>query len=624
MATYLDTIPNIPAAFFEIATKCPDRPVYSQAIATPSGERVWRESTYRAVCERVVKLGAFLQESGVQPGDKVAIISNTRPEWLEADLAILSIGGVVVSVYQSLTAHDIGYILFDSGATVVIAENQEQVHKVLALLAEPCPIPAHEDRPASEVRTSVRLIVAMEAVAPNPIIVGWEGILARGAEASEPPSAVFTIERNALATIVYTSGTTGPPKGVMQTHGNHLSNIRQVFQAELFKEDYALFLFLPLAHSFAKLIGYIGFLTPATLRFPAVVDRSSSRADPGSISRDIREGGADVLAVVPRLLEKMEEGVMNRTLAGAMGRLLGQAIAAAQAVYRLTHERRAVPLLTRLVYVVTTPLRRKVRRALFGEQFRYAISGGAKLPMETAEFFAALGAEVLEGYGLTETCVATNVNRLGRAKIGTVGPVVAKDVEVRIGPDGEISYRGPNVTQGYYNRPTATRAAWDNEGWFHTGDLGSLDHDGFLSIVGRKKELIVTAGGKKIPPEGIEQKLKASRFISQAVLMGEGKPYCVALVTLNPPEVRAHFAALGVMLGDDLHTDKRVNDLVWTDVSAVNATLASFESVKRILIVPEEMTVENGLLTPTFKVKRRAVSNRYYAELEALYSADRV
>jgi long-chain acyl-CoA synthetase len=622
MATYLDTLPNIPATFFELAAKFPERPVYTQATVLRSGEREWRASTYRAVRERIVKFAAFLRERGVRPGDKVAIISNTRPEWLEADLAILSVGGVVVSVYQSLTAPDIGYILFDSGATVVIAENQEQVDKVLVLLAEPCAIPAHEDRPASEVRTLVRLIVAMESVAPNPIVVEWEGILARSVASSELPPAVTTIDRHALATLVYTSGTTGPPKGVMQTHGNHLSNIRQVFQAGLFQEEYALFLFLPLAHSFAKLIGYIGFLTPATLRFPAVIDRKSSRADPASISRDIREGGADVIAVVPRLLEKMEEGVMNRTLGGLMGVVLGRAIGAAKGVYRATKDRCAVSFATRLVYVSTTPLRRKIRAALFGERFRYAISGGAKLPVETAEFFAALGAEVLEGYGLTETCVATNVNRSGQAKIGTVGPVVAKDVEVRIESDGEICFRGPNVTQGYYNRPTATRSAWDTEGWFHTGDLGSLDHDGFLSIVGRKKELIVTAGGKKIPPEGIEQKLKASRFISQAVLMGEGKPYCVALVTLNPPEVRAHFAALGVTLGSELHSDKRVNDLVWTDVAAVNATLASFESVKRIFVVPEEMTVENGLLTPTFKVKRRAVANRFHAEFESLYSAD--
>lgn len=620
MAIHLDSTSNLPAAFFAIAAQEPERAVYAQAFTLPSGEREWRSASYRAVRERILKLGAFLRSRGVMPGDRVAIVSNTRPEWLEADLAILSIGGVVVSVYQSLTAHDIGYILFDSGATVVFAENQEQVDKIVKLLAEPCAIPAHEDRPASEVRTTVRLVIAFEAVAPNPLVVGWEGVIAETPTPAGPPQAMDTIARGVLATLVYTSGTTGPPKGVMQTHGNHLSNIRQVHQAEMFRDDFTLFLFLPLAHSFAKLIGYIGFLTPATLRFPAIIDRTSSRADPTSISRDIREAQADVLPVVPRLLEKIEEGVMNRTLAGGIGRVLGRAIAAAKVVFRAKQERRVAPLATRLVYRVTAPLRRKVRRTLFGDRFRYAISGGAKLPVETAEFFAALGVEVLEGYGLTETCVATNVNRTGRAKIGSVGPVVAKDLEVRIEPDGEISFRGPNVTSGYYKRPTATKAAWDDEGWFHTGDLGSIDHDGFLSIVGRKKEIIVTAGGKKIPPEGIEQKLKASRYISQAVLMGEGKPYCVALVTLNPPEVRAHFASLGVAFGGELHADERVRALVWRDVSGVNATLASFESVKKIHILPEEMTIENGLLTPTFKVKRKAVANRYLAEYEALYS----
>jgi len=622
MALYLDTYKNIPTAFFNIADQHPDRTVYSQAVVSGSGPRVWSETPYSMVRERVLKLAAFLQANGVGRGDKVAIISNTRPEWLEADMAILSAGGVVVSVYQSLLAHDIGYILFDSGAEVVVAENQEQVDKILKLLSEPCAIPATEDRPAQEVRLKIRLIIAMEPVAPNPIVKGWEGILGGEGKLSARPEVIETIAREDLATLVYTSGTTGPPKGVMQTHGNHLSNIRQVFQGELFQDHYSLFLFLPLAHSFAKLIGYIGFLTPATLKFPAVIDRSSSRADPASISKDIREGSADVVAVVPRLLEKMEEGVMNKTLHGVMGRFLGRVITRSLEVHRATRARKPVSLWAQMFVEATDFLRAKVRNALFGTNFRYAISGGAKLPVETAEFFAALGMEILEGYGLTETCVATNVNRSGRAKIGTVGPVLAKDIELKIETDGEICYRGPNITQGYYNRPTATKASWDSEGWFHTGDLGEIDHEGFLSIVGRKKELIVTAGGKKIPPEGIEQKLKASRYVSQAMLMGEGKPYCVALVVVNPPEVRAHFGALGAALGTELHTDKRVHDLVWSDVTKINESLASFESIKKIFLVPEEMTVENGLLTPTFKVKRKSVSNRYQAEYEALYTGE--
>lgn len=622
MALYLDNYKNIPTAFFNRAEATPERVVYSQAELSAVGPRVWRETRYETVRERVLKLTTFFQSNGVSRGDKVAIIANTRPEWLEADIAILSAGGVVVSVYQSLLAHDIGYILFDSGAEVVVAENQEQVDKILKLLAEPCTIPATEDRPAQEVRLKIRLILAMEPVASNPVVVGWNGVMAKETALKERPEVVASIERNDLATLVYTSGTTGPPKGVMQTHGNHLSNIRQVFQGELYREDDYLFLFLPLAHSFAKLIGYIGFLTPAKLKFAAVTDRTSSRADPTSISRDIREGSADVVAVVPRLLEKMEEGVMNKTLNGLMGRLLGRVIQRSLEVYRARQARKPVSLGAQIFVEATDFLRTKVRHALFGPNFRYAISGGAKLPVETAEFFGALGMEILEGYGLTETCVATNVNRSGRAKIGSVGPVLAKDIEIKIETDGEICYRGPNITQGYYNRPTATKASWDSQGWFHTGDLGSLDHEGFLSIVGRKKELIVTAGGKKIPPEGIEQKLKASRYISQAVLMGEGKPYCVALVVLNLPEVRAHFQLLGAPLGGELHTDTRVHALVWSDIVKINDSLASFESIKKIFIIPEEMTVENGLLTPTFKVKRKSVANRYLAEYEALYTGD--
>ena len=621
MAHYLDSYRSIPEAFTRIAANLSDRNVYAQGVCTPGSDaREWRSTTYRTMQERVRRIAAVLHARGVRAGDRVAIMSNSRPEWLEADLAILTLGGVTVSIYQSLPAHDVGYILFDSGAEFVFAENQEQVDKLLKLLAEPCEIPATEDRAATNVRIVIRGIFTFEGVSPNPLVTLLDEIEGGSVSAPVVPDVPESITRDSLASLVYTSGTTGPPKGVMQTHGNHLANVRQAFEAELFRNESVLMIFLPLAHSFARLIGWIGVLTPAVLRFPTVVDRMTSRADPASLARDIRESGATMVPVVPRLLEKMAEGIQERTLGkGFQPWVLGQMVSAAREVFQAGLERRGAPLRARTIHALTGGLRRKVRTALFGPAFECAISGGAKLALDTGEFFAALGIEVLEGYGLTETCVATNVNRRGRNRLGTVGPLLAKDIELRFGPDGEIIFRGPNVTRGYYQRPTATRAAWDEAGWFHTGDLGELDFEGNLRIVGRKKELIVTAGGKKVVPDNIEQKLKASPYISQAVLLGEGKPYCVAIVTINRESVGAWARGLGITLDAELHRDQRVLDLIRQEVERVNGSLASFETVKNVSIAPEEFTVDNGILTPTFKIKRREISLRFQAEIESMY-----
>jgi long-chain acyl-CoA synthetase len=545
---------------------------------------------------------------------------------MESDLAVLAIGGVVVSVYPSITAQEVGYLLYDSGATVAIIENEEQLAKLRWLAENPCPIPGSEDRAGTTATVTVRLVLSFEQVDSGPAVAGFAEIvllsqvLAGGAE--DPFDLVKDLRRDNLATLVYTSGTTGPPKGVMQTHGNHLSNVRQADQCGLYVADSTIMLFLPLAHSFAKLMGYIGFLTSVKLLFAGVTNPKSSKPDPASWGRDIREGSAHIVPTVPRLLEKMQAGIQEKIAAGGlMAGLLGFAISSASEVAVARREGRSPSLLAQIGKALTGALRRKIRRALFGPTFRYAVSGGAKLPIDVAKFFDALEIEVLEGYGLTETCVATNVNRTKQGRIGTVGPVLAPDIEVRIAGDGEILFKGPNVATGYYNRPTATKQAWDDEGWFHTGDLGSISADGFLSITGRKKELIVTAGGKKIPPEVIEQKIKGSLFISQIVMLGEGKPYCVALVTINEEAVRQWGTREGMAFRGPLHEDASVKELIENEVNKVNKTLASFETIKRIALIGDEFTIDNGLLTPTFKVKRREVERRYASAIEGLYGA---
>lgn len=615
---------NLPDAFFKRASDDPDCIVYSQADIDPNdpnGGRPWRRVSYQEALDRVCCLTSFLRSVGLKRGDRAAIISATRPEWMEADLAVLALGGVVVSVYQTLPANDVAYILFDSGSKIVFVENQEQAEKVHRLQETDIDIPATEDRPAQTVRLTFDQIISFEEVSDLPNVNALSEILSGGD--SGMPTEYQALSRDDVASLVYTSGTTGPPKGVVQTHGNHLANVRQAFDAEICFDDSTLMLFLPLAHSFAKLMGYIGFLTGAEVRFPGVANRRSSKPDPDSITRDIREANAEIVPIVPRLLEKMRAGIQKKSRSVSLGGLvLKGTVWAAERKLNARLEGGEVSSLAGIVYGATDGIRSKIRKTLFGDQFRCGISGGAKLSTEVAYFFEALGVEILEGYGLTETCVATNVNRYGNKKIGTVGPVLSSDIEMRVDQDGEVLFRGPNVAKGYYQRPTATRLAWGEDGWFHTGDLGSIDEDGFLKIEGRKKEIIVTSNGKNIPPERVEQRLQESAYVAQAVVVGDGRPFCVALVTLDQEALAEWAKEEGVSLAGNLNKNDKVRALIDQEFERINSELPRHEHVRGVTIASEEFSVDNGLMTPTFKVKRSAVLKKYEAQLLELYSSD--
>ncbi len=603
----LDSRKNIAEAFFAIAEELPNNTVYEQSLLKPgnrSDARVWERKTYSEVKDRILTIANYLKSIGVVKGSRVAIMSGSRPEWMEADIAIQSLGAITVSIYQSVTTNDVGYILYDSEAQYVVAENQEQLDKITTLLSGPIEIPAAENRAATRAQIGLRQILTMEWCDPHPLAI-WVGDLSKPADLSVP-TEVEAISREDLAALVYTSGTTGPPKGVMQTHGNHLANVRQAFQSGLFTLNFSIMLFLPLAHAFGKLMGYIGFLTPTVIKFPAVIDPRSSKASPESISRDIREANAHIVPIVPRLLEKMEGGIKARAmLGGIMGSLVSKAIAAPKKT---------------MAYMLTGFIRRKIRRKLFGKKFKCAVSGGAKLGVDTAKFFDHLGITVLQGYGLTETVVATNVNRIATNRIGSVGPILGPDIEMKTTPDGEICFRGPNVAIGYLNRPEATAAAWDADGWFHTGDLGSISEDGFLSITGRKKELIVTSNGKKIAPEMIEQRIKATcPLISQFLMYGEGRSFNVALVTINFEAAKPWAQAQGIEIIKASATP-RLQAALERHLDEMNKELSNFEAIHRVLILDEEFTVENGLLTPTFKAKRNAVYKQYAQEIDKLYA----
>lgn len=590
---------SLPGLFFGLAEKSPVQIAYSQFVNINTSRDVVQKDN-QTVVKEVKRLAQHLATCGVKRGDRVAICSGTRPEWMIADLAILSIGAVSVSIYQTLNREEMAFILLDSGASFIFLENQEQFDKTLSILESSHTYPALEGKPAEERRVELGGIVTFEEVSLHPLVEHLKGVL-------EKPTHDFTLpelDREDLASIVYTSGTTGFPKGVAQTHGNHLSNLFQATRTELFALDGDIFLFLPLAHAFARLIGYIGFLSSAVLRFAAVSDTRYSTVSIPGVMKDLREAGTNVVPCVPRILEKIKAGIEEKAASrGIAAYLLRLTISNALQYYHSKGE------LGRMLHGILRPIRQKIKREVFGDRFEHVVSGGAKLPVNVGDFFLALECIVYQGYGLTETCVATNVNLRDRHKPGSVGPTFY-GLECKIAEDGEILFRGPNVAKGYWNRPQATAEAWDPSGFFHTGDLGRLDEDGFLWITGRKKEIIVSSTGKKVVPGPIEESLTTSGKIIQAVVIGDERSYCTALLVPNITVIeKAH----------GKQSEESLRKLLEAEVANANRSLSKHEEIKKFAIIKEEFTVDNGLLTPTLKIRRNQVAERYQQEIAALY-----
>lgn len=614
---------NIADAFWKRVAREPDTVIYRYALASSaSSARIWKEETYREAGVKIARLAHYLKAKGVGAGTTVAILSNTRTEWMLADMAAQTLGAIVVSVYQSLTAAEAGFILYDSKSSFIFIENEEQARKIDWLKTNPCPIPEREDIPASNERLNFSTIVAFENISTLSGIDVVREIVENSALPSSPPATPAEIDRSSIASYVYTSGTTGPPKGVIQTHGNHLTNVEQAAISGVFAGDGSLFLYLPLAHSFARLIYYIGYLTSSSLVLPAIIDHHSSKLDLASIARDIREGSATVVPSVPRLFEKMASAIKTRAAGrGLSSKILRICLKNAEKHRAIQSAGKQLGIIDSIIFTALDGIRKKVSAQLFGPNFKHGVSGGARLDPEVNKFFDALGITICEGYGLTETCVATHVNLPERRRIGSVGPAF-KWVETFISPeDNEIWLRGPNVTQGYLNRPKATAEAWTDDGWFKTGDVGRLDDEGFLYITDRKKELVITAGGKKIPPTELEGVFKRYPFVSHAFLYGDGKPFCVMLFTTNDLELRAQLQAEGttVRQEDTLSMHPAVLKRFEKAVSEVNESLASYETIKRFIILDDDFSIENGLLTPTLKMKRKLIVQRYSQVIDSLY-----
>jgi long-chain acyl-CoA synthetase len=557
----------------------------------------WRAMTFAEADAAADEIAAGLAAQGVVPGDRVCLISQTRVEWVLCDLGVLIAGGATVPIYASNTGEQTEFIVRDAGAKLVIVEDPVQREKVLGLRAQ-LPAVTSVVQIAGDVAGPAGYLQSLDALraAGKAWAGAHPGELARRAAAVDPA---------AMSTIIYTSGTTGVPKGVILTHDNLVAGVCSAIRAMGVVPSDEQYLFLPLAHVLGRELEWAGIESG----FPTAFSRGTAL-----IKEDLAVIRPTFMAGVPRIFEKFYAGV-SAALAQGSGlkrKLASWALAAGTA--HATALRRGEPAPS--VWLADKLVLSKLRARLGLDRCRFLVSGGAPLAPEIAEFFHATGILILEGYGLTETMAAAHLNVFGKFRFGTVGPALDV-VETKIADDGEILMRGPSVFREYYNNPAATAEAVEPDGWFHSGDIGVIE-DGFLRITDRKKDLIVTAGGKKSAPQPIENAIKAtSRLVSQVLVYGDKRPYCVALVTLSD-EAAKRFGD-GVTDGAALARSADVRAAVQKDIDVVNAKLASFEAIKRFAILPQDLTEASGDLTPKLSVKRKVVTEKYRSVIEDLY-----
>jgi long-chain acyl-CoA synthetase len=525
---------------------------------------------------------------------------------VQADFAIFSAGCITVPVYPTYPPELIAYVVNDSGARSIIVEDPAQLAKVLE---------ARDKMPGLE---HIIVMTGYEATQPPKMVMTWEMLRRLGRDSAERHTATLADRLKAttpddLASIVYTSGTTGPPKGVMQTHGNHIAAQKNSESAAPVETGWVHLLFLPLAHSFARLEAFLGVHRGLCTAFAENLDK---------VGENLKETRPHFICSVPRVFEKVYAKILAGVEAGSplKKKIFYWAIGVGREVSR--HQQRGQPIPTGLALkrAIAHKLVFAKLHAALGGRLQWAISGGAPLSRDIAEFFHAAGILILEGYGLTETCPAGTFNRPARFKFGSVGQPL-DNVEIKIAADGEILIKGANVAKGYLKQPQATAEVFEPSGWFHSGDIGHLDEDGFLFITDRKKDLIVTAGGMNIAPQNIENMLKADPFISQAMVYGDRKPYPVALVTVNPEELTKFAKEHGILATDPEVVVKhpKVVERVARTVEEKNSHLQSYAKIKKFTILPADFSQEGGELTPTLKVKRKVVSNKYMTAIEELY-----
>jgi long-chain acyl-CoA synthetase len=565
---------------------------------------VWQDVSYTQLAEIVQEVGLGLIDLGLQAGERICILANTRPDWSYVDMAATSAGAVVVPIYQTNSPEECLWVISDSGACAIVCENEEQLAKILEIREQ---IP------------DVRSVIVMDpsdgpaAHALGAITLDKVRERGRARSADELDARRAGVRLEDPFTFIYTSGTTGPPKGCVLTHGNYSAMMEMLKAAGGIHEDEIVYLYLPLAHSYALLIQLAVFDLGSTLAYFG--------GDTKQIVPELMEVKPTYLPSVPRVFEKiytLAHGAIEAKPA-AEREQAEQAIKLGVKVRGMMARGEEIPPELKAPFEKADEELFKNVRAIFGGDVRQATSGAAPIAREILEFFLACGVPVLEGYGMTETATAATFSTVEHHRFGTVGRALP-GVELKIADDGEILIKGANIFHGYHNQASTSFGAVEN-GWLHTGDLGSIDEDGYLSITGRKKDIIITAGGKNLTPANIENDLKQCRWISQAVMHGDQRAYPVVLITLDEEEIPIYAREHG--LPEDvasLAKDPAINALIQQELDRVNSKYAQVEQVKKFAILDHDLSQPTGELTPTLKVKRGVVNEKYAGIFDALYA----
>jgi long-chain acyl-CoA synthetase len=564
----------------------------------------WQDVSYTELNEIVQEVALGLIDLGIEAGERLCILAGTRPEWSYTDLGATSTGIVVVPIYQTNSPEECEWVLTDSGACAVVCENEEQLAKILAV---------RENLP------ELRMIVAMDPPAdPVNSAAGKLGAITlsevrergRACDPQELERRREAVRPDDTFTIIYTSGTTGPPKGCVLTHANYRAILESVEQRRVLHAVHndVIYLFLPLAHSFALLIQLVAFDLGVTLAYFG--------GDTKQIVSELAEVKPTYLPSVPRIFEK----IYTLVSANSDPDFLANATRVGTQVRQLELAGKPIPEELKQPFAEADEKLFKNVRAVFGGRVREALSGAAPISREILEFFFAAGVPVMEGYGMTETSTGATFSTPEDHRFGSIGKPLP-GVEVRVADDGELLIKGPNIFAGYYHNDDASFGAVI-DGWLHTGDLGSIDEDGYVYIVGRKKDIIITAGGKNLTPANIENEMKQSRWVSQAMMYGDRRPYPVMLITLDEEEIIPWAASQGLPTNmSSLAHEQKVHDLIQAELDKVNSRYAQVEQVKRFAILDHDFAQESGELTPSLKVKRAVVADKYADIFESLYAA---
>ncbi len=560
---------------------------------------------YAELRERVACFSHGLAGLGIKRGDRIAILSENRPEWVIADQASLALGCVDVPIYPSQTAKQIEYILADCSASAVIVSNTFQLTKVLKI--------------AGDVRSLKHIIMMNDLPAEAPATVHvFASILEQGRDGHrrDPDflrKAAADTKPSSLATIIYTSGTTGNPKGVMLSHANFVSNVSASAQCIPINDTDLLLSFLPLCHVFERMAGYYTAMScGATIAYAESIE---------TVAENLLEVKPTIVCSVPRLFERIYTRIARKIEKDppTTRRIFYWAVGVGRA-FQSARKRRGVGIALRAKHALADRLVFEKLRARTGGRIKFFVSGGAALPRELGEFFEAVGITIIEGYGLTESSPVISCNRPDEYRFGSVGKAIP-GVEVRIADDGEILTRGAHIMLGYYNNRKATEEAVDREGWLHTGDIGMIDEHGFIYITDRKKHLFVSSGGKNIAPQPIENLFAGAEFIDQFVLIGDKRMFLSALIVPDFDALKEYADAHGIHYTDksELARNAEIHRLIEQKIQETQKDLANFEKVRKFALLDHQLSIENGEMTPTMKIRRKAVEERYKDLIESMY-----